>query len=107
MKNQFVLNCFRGKIVVVKLEQTADAKARVTLPEGFANAPVILEQLSDAEVRIRKAKMTPGTSAVFPEETITTLSDRDRDLFLRLLENPPKAIAALRKAMAKHQELEI
>ena len=90
--------------MVVKLKQTADAKSRVTLPKGFANAPVIMEQLSDAEVRIRKAKLTPGANAVFPEEGITTLSDRDRDLFLRLLEDPPRANAALRKAMSKHRK---
>ena len=76
----------------------------MTLPRGFANAPVIMEQLSDAEVRIRKAKLTAGGNAVFPEETVTTLSDRDRDLFLRLLENPPRANAALRKAMSKHRK---
>lgn len=90
--------------MIVKEKQTADAKARVTLPKAFANATVIMEQLSHAEVRIRKAKLTPGADAVFPEETVTTLSDRDRDLFLRLLEHPPRANAALRKAMAKHRK---
>jgi hypothetical protein len=44
--------------------QTVDAKARVTLPSGFAKATVILEQVSETEVRIRLA-FTLSSSHVF------------------------------------------
>ncbi len=81
----------------------ADAKARVVLPTGFANATLIVEQLSDVEVRIRKAGTIPGDETQFAEERMTTLSDRDRDRFLHLLENPPAPNAALRKAIAEHR----
>jgi uncharacterized protein (DUF1778 family) len=34
---------------------------------------------------------------------MTVLSDRDRDRFLELIENPPEPTAALRKALAQHR----
>ena len=83
--------------------RTVDARARVTLPPGFAKATVILEQVSESEVRIRRTSGSPDESAEFAEETITTLSDRDRDRFLRLLENPSPPNASLRKAMSKRR----
>jgi hypothetical protein len=82
----------------------ADAEARVVLPTGFANATLIVEQLSDVEVRIRKKDAIEGDETEFAEERMTTLSDRDRDRFLQLLEDPPEPNAALRKAMAEHPE---
>ncbi len=39
-----------------------------------------------------------------PEDTATMLTDRDRDRFLELLENPPAPNAALRKAIALHRK---
>ena len=45
-----------------------------------------------------------GAKEEFPEETPTMLSDRDRDRFLELLENPPPPNAALRKAIAVHRK---
>jgi len=86
--------------------RTVDARARVTLPPGFAKATVILEQVSESEVRIRRTSGRldeSAESAEFAEETITTLSDRDRDRFLRLLENPSPPNASLRKAMSKRR----
>lgn len=73
--------------------RTVDARSRVTLPPGFAKATVILEQVSEREVRIRRTSGSPDESAESAEETNTTLSDRDRDRFLRLLEapSPPNA----------------
>lgn len=84
--------------------RTVDARARVTLPPCFAKATVILEQVSESEVRIRRTGGHPDEPAEFAEETITTLSDRDRDRFLRLLENPPPPTAALRKAMSTRRK---
>jgi len=69
--------------------RSTDAKGRICLPKGFANATVIIDQLSETEIR-------------FYEETATPLSDRDRDQFLKLLDNPPKANPVLRRAAAKH-----
>ncbi len=82
--------------------RSTDAKGRISLPKAFANATVIIEQVSDTEVRIRKAVVIPEDEVRFYEETATPLSDRDRDRFLDLLDNPPEANAALKRAATKH-----
>ena len=88
---------------MVTLTRTTDKKARVSLPRSFANAIVIIEQVSDTEIRIRKAQVIPEDEIRFPEESTRTLSDRDRDLFLALLHNPPPANQTLKKAARKHK----
>ncbi len=80
--------------------RSTDAKGRVCLPKAFANATVIIDQVSDTEVRIRKAVVIPQDQIRFTEETPIVLSDRDRDTFLDLLDNPPHPNPALRKLMA-------
>src|SRR5439155_1008885 len=90
-------------MAATKEVRTTDAKARVSLPKSFANATVIVEEISDTEVRIRKAKVIPEDEVVFTEESRKPLSDRDRDLFLHMLENPPEPNEALKKAIAKHK----
>ena len=90
-------------MAVTKEIRTADAKARVSLPKSFANATVIVEEISETEVRIRKAMVIPEDEVVFAEESRKPLSNRDRDLFLQMLKNPPKANSALKKAIAKHK----
>jgi hypothetical protein len=82
--------------------RSTDSKGRICLPKAFANATVIIDQVSDTEVRIRKAVVIPEAEVRFYEETATPLSDRDRDRFLDLLDNPPAATAALTGAMRKH-----
>lgn len=82
--------------------RTTDAKGRISLPRSFANATVIVEQVSETEVRIRKAVVIPEDEVRFYEETAAPLSDRDRDRFLDLLDNPPAANAALKRAAARH-----
>ncbi len=77
-----------------------DAKGRLLLPSGFANATVLVERISDSELRIRKARVIPEDEVVFAEETSTPLSDRDRDRFLKLLAKPPRPTAALKKLLA-------
>lgn len=89
--------------MTVRETQTVDARARVTLPKDFAKATVILEKISENELRIRKTSGTVKPEAEFPEEAMTALSDRDRDRFLELIENPPAPNAALRKAMSKRR----
>jgi len=82
--------------------RTTDAKGRVCLPKAFANATVIIEQVSDTELRVRKARVVPEDEIRFSEEMPIVLSDRDRDRFLKALENPLKPNAALRQAAARH-----
>jgi uncharacterized protein (DUF1778 family) len=67
--------------------RSTDSKGRVSLPKEFANATVIIDQLSETEIR-------------FSEEMATPLSDRDR--FLDLLHHPPAANPALKAAAARH-----
>jgi hypothetical protein len=84
--------------------RTTDKKARVSLPKAFADCTVLIEQVSDTEVRIRKAKVIPEDEIQFYEEMIPPLSDRDRDLFISSLENPPPPNEALRKLMGKKEK---
>ncbi len=78
---------------------TTDDKARINLPKNFANSTVLVEQISDTELRIRKARVIPEDDLPFVEEAMTPLSDRDRDVFLALLDNPPPPNDALRRLL--------
>jgi hypothetical protein len=60
---------------------------------------VIVEQVSDTELRIRKARVIPEDDLPFFEEAMAPLSDRDRDVFLALLDNPPTPNVALRNLL--------
>lgn len=84
--------------------RSTDAKARVILPPGFAKSTVIIEQISEWEVRVRKARIVPEDEVVFSEEQRPKLSDRDRDHILQLLDNPPVPTVALRKAVSQYQK---
>jgi Protein of unknown function (DUF1778) len=70
------------------------------LPKAFANATVIIEQVSDNELRIRKVPVISEDEARFSEDATVVLSERERDRFLDALDNPPKPKAALRRLMA-------
>ncbi len=83
--------------------RTTDAKGRLVLPKGFANATVIVEQVSESEIRVRRAKVVAEDELPFTEESSAPLSDRDRDRFLDLLTSPPAPTAALSKAAARHK----
>jgi hypothetical protein len=82
--------------------RSTDAKGRICLPKAFANSTVIIDQLSATELRIRKAVVIPQDEVRFAEESVSPLSDRDRDRFIKLLDHPPKANAALRRAAARN-----
>ncbi len=69
----------------------------MVLPKAFANATVIIEQVSDSEVRVRRAKVVAEDELPFAEESSAPLSDRDRDNFLA-----PLAPPALKKAATRH-----
>jgi hypothetical protein len=86
------------------ITRITDPKARVSLPKTFASSTVIIEQISENELRIRKARLVPEDELRFREESTSRLSDRDRDRFLALLEKPPAANAALRAAMRAHKK---
>lgn len=86
------------------LIRTTDKKARVSLPGAFANATVIIEQVSDTELRIRKAQVVPEDEYRFSEEAVKPLSDRDRDLFVKMLDNPPAPNEALRRLAARSRK---
>ena len=77
--------------------RTTDAKARLILPKAFANATVIIEQVSDTELRVRRAKVNAE------DESAAPLSNRDRDRFLSLIANPPVPTPALKKAASRHK----
>jgi len=83
--------------------RTTDAKARLVLPKSFANTAVIVEQVSETEIRVRRAMPASEDEVPFAEESSAPLSDRDRDRFLDLLANPPAATVALKKAVARHK----
>ena len=83
--------------------RTTDAKARLVLPKSFANATVVLEQVSETELRIRRAKVIPEDELPFREELTSPLSTRDRDVFFALLENPPAPTPALEEAASRHK----
>jgi uncharacterized protein (DUF1778 family) len=83
--------------------RTTDSKARLILPKSFANATVIIEQVSETELRVRRAKIVAEDELPFAEECTTVLSDRDRDRFLDLLQNPPQSSDALNAAAKRHK----
>jgi hypothetical protein len=89
---------FTSDVLMATEVRTTDQKTRISLPKGFANSTVILEQVSETEVRIRKAKVLPEDELHFYEENRLPLSDGDRDIFLALLDNPPPPTKALRRA---------
>jgi hypothetical protein len=96
---------FERKDIGMDMEtRSTDSKGRISLPKAFANATVIIEQLSDTEVRIRKARVIPEDEVRFYEETAAPLSDRDRDRFLDLLDHPPEPTRALIQAASKRKK---
>ena len=83
--------------------KTTDAKARLILPKSFANATVVIDQVSETELRVRRAKVVPEDELPFREELTCPLSQSDRDLFLDLLTHPPAPSPALEGAATRHK----
>jgi uncharacterized protein (DUF1778 family) len=81
-----------------------DARGRVSLPRAFANATVIIERVSDNELRVRKARVIAEDEIPFVEESVEALSNRDRDRFLQLLEKPPRPSPSLRRAAERYRK---
>ncbi len=84
--------------------RVVDEKCRLVLPKEFANCTVILERVSDSELRIRRSVVIAEADLPFLEDSLQPLSDRDRDLFLSLIENPPKQNQALRDAIQRYDK---
>lgn len=84
--------------------RTVDSKSRLLLPKEFANATVLVERIGDNEIRIRKAVVMPVDEFPLIEDQLRPLSDRARDFFLNLLDNPPEPTAALVAAAAQHKK---
>lgn len=84
--------------------RTVDDKGRIVLPRAFANATVTVTEVSDTELRIQKAVVMPESALPLMEDALQPLSDRDRDLFLDLIENPPEPNAAFRKAAEAYKK---
>ena len=59
-----------------------------TFPYGTATVSIV--EMTGR--RIRKARVIPEDELPFVEEAMAPLSDRDRDVFLALLDNPPPPI---------------
>jgi Protein of unknown function (DUF1778) len=79
-----------------------DDKGRVTLPRGFANSTLLIEQVSDVELVIRKAKvvpLSPGGGELLLEERPFVLSPEDQRVFFEALMSPPNPNAELVKLM--------
>ena len=83
--------------------RSTDSKGRICLPKGFANTTVIIDQLSETELRIRKAVVIPEDEVRFYEESAASLSDADRDQFLHLLDHPPEPRPALTRAAQRRR----
>jgi hypothetical protein len=103
LKREEKANRRRQSLVSIQT-QTTDHDARVSLPEAFANSTVSVEQISETEIRIRKVRVVPEDELRFYEGSAVPLSDRDRDVFLALLDDPPPPNAAFRKAAAKYRQ---
>ncbi len=87
------------------LTRTTDPKARVSLPKAFASTTVLIEQVSETELRIRKAQVVPEDEVRFVEETQRRLSVGETKRLLELLENPPPPNAYLKKAMRDYKKV--
>jgi hypothetical protein len=86
-----------------QIPRFTDKKARLVLPARFASSAVLIEEVSETELRIRKTVILPEDEVPFTEEQRSPLADEDRDFLLSLLASPPKANAALKKAAREHR----
>ncbi|MFM9964735.1 MAG: DUF1778 domain-containing protein [Planctomycetaceae bacterium] len=90
------------------LTRTTDEKARVSLPKGFAATKVVIEEVGDSELRIRKARVKTKVAKVndpFVEESERQLSPAATKKLIELLENPPPPTPALKRAIKEYKQL--
>jgi len=80
-----------------------DKKATLILPARFASSAVLIEEISETELRVRKAAILPEDELPFTEESRRPLPDLDRDFVLALLANPPAANSRIKKAAREYR----
>ncbi len=74
------------------LTKTADSKGRITFGKRFANKPVIIEEISETEVKVSLARVIPEREMWLwenPEARDTVLSAIDRLKKGEFAEDPP------------------
>ncbi len=72
--------------------KTADSKGRITLGQRFANKPVIIEDISDTEVKVSIARVIPEREMWLyqnPEAREMVFSALERLKRGEFAENPP------------------
>jgi hypothetical protein len=72
--------------------KTVDSKGRVTLGRRFANKPVIIEQISDSEVKVSIARLIPERELWLyqnPETLETVFRGLEQARARQFAENPP------------------
>jgi hypothetical protein len=72
--------------------KTVDSKGRITLGQRFANKPVIVEDLSDTEVKISLARVIPEREMWLwqnPEARDLVLRGLEQARARQFAENPP------------------
>jgi Protein of unknown function (DUF1778) len=74
--------------------RSTDPKGRVSLTKAFANARVMIEQVSENELPIRKVRVILEDEHVLSGEAPIALSNSQRERFVRALDEPPKPNAA-------------
>lgn len=84
--------------------RTVDSKSWLLLPKEFANATVTIQVVSPTEIRIQKAVVIPEASLPLLEDSLKPLSNRDRDFFLNLLDNPPEPTPSFLAAAARYKK---
>ncbi len=75
-----------------QLTRTADSKGRITFGKRFANKPVIIEEISETEVKVSLARVIPEREMWLwqnPEARDTVLSAIDRLKKGEFAEDPP------------------
>jgi hypothetical protein len=80
---------------------TAEERAEI---DAYGRVGCLLDLMHSLARRSLNAKGVPEDEVRFLEETPTVLSDRDRDAFLALLDNPPPPNEALRRAAEKYKK---
>jgi hypothetical protein len=72
--------------------KTVDPKGRISLGQRFANKPVIIEDLSDTEVKVSLARVIPEREMWLwenPEARETVLRGLEQARTRQFAENPP------------------
>ena len=86
--------------------RVTDSKARLTLPKSFASSTLLIEQVSDVELVIRKATVVPLSADDDPlaDRRPGPFSAADWKVFADALDNPPKLSKKMKDALAAERK---